>query len=206
MKVEIPKYQQIAADIAAKIAYGEYQEDEKIYVRSSLVSQYGVSFETARRAVNVLADMKIVEITKGSGVVIKSRKRAADFINKFDSVTQMNDLKKSILDNLEKQISQSYSLKEMVSDLMYKTERFRSVNLFSPFEIKITEKASCLGQCIAESQFWHNTAATIISIQHGDKMIISPGPYAVFSAGDIIYYVGNEECHERVRTFLYPKK
>lgn len=203
MKIDIPKYQQIAADIAAKIAYGDYLEGEKIYVRSALASQYGVSSETARRAVCVLSDMKIVEITKGSGVLIKSRKLAMDFINKFDSVNQMSELKKDILSNIEQQITQSTNLKTMVSELMYKTERFRIVNPFSPFEIAITEQASCIGQNLSESNFWHNTTATVIAIRRGEEIIISPGPYAIISEGDILYYVGDENCHERVRNFLY---
>ncbi|TCL58383.1 regulatory GntR family protein [Kineothrix alysoides] len=205
MKIDIPKYQQIAADIAAKIAYGDYLEGEKIYVRSSLASQYGVSSETARRAVCVLSDMKIVEITKGSGVLIKSRKLAMDFINKFDSVSQMSELKKHILNSIEQQITQSTELKTMVTELMYKTERFRVVNPFSPFEIAITEHASYIGQNLSESNFWHNTAATVIAIRRGEQIIISPGPYAVITEGDILYYVGDENCHERVKNFLYSK-
>ncbi len=204
MKIDIPRYQQIAADIAVKIACGEYPENEKIYVRSALASQYGVSFETARRAVSVLADMKIVEIIKGSGVLIKSKKRAEDFINKFDSVSQMSDLKKGILDRVNQQIHQSEELKSMVCDLIYKTERFRVVNPFSPFETEITKQASSLGQNLSESQFWHNTSATIIAIRRGEEIIISPGPYAVITEGDILYYVGDENCHERVKNFLYP--
>ena len=47
MKVTIPRYQQIAADVAAKIVEGYYSEGEKIYVRSSLSSQYGVSSENS---------------------------------------------------------------------------------------------------------------------------------------------------------------
>ena len=35
----IPKYQQIAADIAYKIVDGTYQEGRKIYARSSIGSQ-----------------------------------------------------------------------------------------------------------------------------------------------------------------------
>lgn len=205
MKIDIPKYQQIAADIATKIACGDYAEGEKIYVRSALSSQYGVSSETARRAVYVLSDMKIVEITKGSGVLIKSRKLAVDFINKFDSVSQMSELKKHILNNIEGQITQSAELKTMVSELMYMTERFRVVNPFSPFEISITQEASYIGQNLSESNFWHNTTATIIAIRRGEEIIISPGPYAVISLGDILYYVGDENCHERVRSFLYSK-
>lgn len=206
MKIDIPKYQQIAADIAAKISCGDYPEGEKIHVRSSLASQYGVSSETARRAVCVLADMKIVEITKGSGVLIKSKKKATDFINKFDSISQMSDLKKKIINSLDNQIKQSTALKDMVSELMYKTERFRSVNPFSPFEIDITEQASYIGQSLSENNFWHNTTATIIAIRRGEDIIISPGPYAIISVGDILYYVGDENCHQRVRNFLYPNQ
>ena len=107
MKIDVPKYQQIAADIAAKISDGDYSEGEKIHIRSSLASQYGVSSETARRAVCVLEDMKIVEITKGSGVLIKSRKKAEAFRAKYDSIRQMNDLKKNIVNILDHQVSQS---------------------------------------------------------------------------------------------------
>ncbi len=204
MKIAIPRYQQIAADIAAKIACGEYAEGEKIYVRSALASQYGVSSETARRAICVLSDMKIVETTKGSGVVIKSRRLASDFITRFDSVSQMSDLKKRITNSLDEQIKHSLEFKAMVEDLMYKTERFRTVNPFSPFEMEITEEASHIGRNLSESNFWHNTSATIIAIGRGEDIIISPGPYAILTAGDILYYVGDENCHERVRNFLYP--
>jgi K+/H+ antiporter YhaU regulatory subunit KhtT len=204
MKIEIPKYQQIAADIAAKIACGDYVEGEKIYVRSALASQYGVSSETARRAICVLSDMKIVETTKGSGVVIKSRRLASDFISKFDSVSQMNDLKKRITNSIDEQIKHSLKFKAMVEDLMYKTERFRTVNPFSPFETEITEEAAHIGHNLSESNFWHNTLATIIAIGRGEEIIISPGPYAILSVGDVLYYVGDENCHERVRNFLYP--
>lgn len=203
MKIDIPKYQQIAADIAAKIAHGEYPEGQKIHVRSSLASQYGVSSETARRAVSVLADMKIVDVSKGSGVLIVSQKMASDFIARFNSVRQMNDLKGQILNMLNKQIEQNLEIKSMINDLMYKTERFRALNPFSPFEIEITAEASAIGQSISDTNFWHNTTATIIAIKRGEHMIISPGPYAVLTPGDILYYIGDENCHERVRNFLY---
>lgn len=206
MKIDIPKYQQIAADIAARIAFGELAEGERIYVRSALASQYGVSFETARRAISLLSDIKIVETTKGSGVLIKSRKKAIEFVNRFDSTTQMNDLKRNILQNVEQQIAKSMDLKEMVTDLMYKTERFHAVNPFTPFEIEITEHASCLGLNLSESNFWHNTSATVIAIRRGDKIIISPGPYAVIEQGDLIYYVGDENSHDRVKNFIYAEQ
>ncbi|MDD2218338.1 MAG: GntR family transcriptional regulator [Eubacteriales bacterium] len=204
MKIDIPKYQQIAADIAARIALGELPEGERIYVRSALASQYGVSSETARRAICLLADIKIVESFKGSGVLIKSRKKATEFVNRFDSTIQMNDLKKDILNNVEQQIAKNAELKEMVTELMYKTERFHAVNPFVPFEIEITDKASCIGKNLSETNFWHNTSATVIAIRRTEKTIISPGPYALLEVGDILYYVGDENSHSRVKNFIYP--
>ena len=118
MKIDIPRYQQIAADIAAKIACGDYAEGQKIYVRSSLASRYGVSTETARRAVSVLADMKIVDVSKGSGVIITSQKKAVDFVLKYNSISRMSDLKKRIMDNLKNQIERNNQMQSMLDDLM----------------------------------------------------------------------------------------
>lgn len=205
MKIDIPRYQQIAADIAAKIACGDYAEGQKIYVRSSLASRYGVSTETARRAVSVLADMKIVDVSKGSGVIITSQKKAVDFVLKYNSISRMSDLKKRIMDNLKNQIEQNNQMQSMLDDLMYKTERFRTANPFSPFDIEITDKASVIGLSISDTNFWHNTTATIIAIRRGEEIIISPGPYAVISKGDILYYIGDETSNDRVRNFLYMK-
>ncbi|PXV89209.1 regulatory GntR family protein [Lachnotalea glycerini] len=203
MKIAIPRYQQIAADVATKIAQGYYLEGEKFYVRSSLASQYGVSSETARRAICILSDMKIVESTKGSGVLIKSKEKAVEFIHRFNNINQMSDLKEEILSNLEQQIEHSSQLKILVSEFMYKTERFQAVHPFTPFEIEVTDKAKHIGESISDLRFWHNTTATIIAIRRGEQIIISPGPYAIITLGDIIYYVGDENCHERVNNFLY---
>ena len=48
-KEELPRYQLIACDVASKIASGVYPSGAKLYARSALASQYGVSSETARR-------------------------------------------------------------------------------------------------------------------------------------------------------------
>ena len=63
IRIVSPVYQQIATDIASKIASGHYQVGEKIYARSVLASQYGVSAETARRAIAILADVDIVAVS-----------------------------------------------------------------------------------------------------------------------------------------------
>lgn len=204
MKIVSPVYQQIAADIASKIANGYYEVGEKMYARSVLASQYGVSSETARRAICILSDMEIVDATKGSGVIIKSSENAIKFVKQHDDIKTVNDLKNDILSSLERQKKENEYLKEHLSELIDKTDRFKSINPFVPFEIRISRKTPYIEKNIAEINFWHNTTATIIAIKRNDCLEMSPGPYAVLHENDIFYFVGDENCYERVNNFLYP--
>ncbi|MEM1483850.1 GntR family transcriptional regulator [Oscillospiraceae bacterium PP1C4] len=203
VKIVSPRYQQIAADVAAKIAGGHYSVGEKIYARSSLASQYGVSSETARRAICILSDMGIVSSTKGSGVVILSSEKAVKFVSQYTDIQTVNDLKKEILDSVERQEQENKHLKEQLYQLIDKTDRFKAINPFIPFEICIQHNAQYIGKTIAEINFWHNTMATIVAIKRGDSLLMSPGPYAILMEHDIFYFVGDENCLERVTGFLY---
>lgn len=204
IRIVSPIYQQIATDIASKIASGHYEVGEKIYARSVLASQYGVSAETARRAIAILSDMEIVDTTKGSGVIIKSAENAIKFIRQYNDVKTVNDLRNEILDKLELQKKENDSLKEQIIKLLDKTDRFKSINPFLPFEIRIFKETPYLEKNIAEINFWHNTSATVICIKRNGCLEMSPGPYAVLRENDILYFVGDEDCYERVNKFLYP--
>lgn len=204
IRIVSPVYQQIATDIASKIASGYYEIGEKIYARSVLASQYGVSAETARRAIAILADMEIVDATKGSGVIIKSTENAIRFIRQYNDVKTVNDLRNNILTKLEEQKKENDLLEKQIIELLDKTDRFKSINPFIPYEIGITNKTPYLEKNIAEINFWHNTAATIICIKRNGCLEMSPGPYAILRENDIFYFVGDENCYERVNKFLYP--
>ena len=204
-KTTSPRYKQIAIDIAGKIVDKHYGVGEKIYARSSLASQYGVSSETARRAICILTDLDIVETTKGSGVLIKSYEKAAQFIHQYTDIETINDLKKDILASVDRQINEMNYFNQTVSKIIDKIDRFRSSNLLSPYEIEITSNTPHLNKTISELNFWHNTNATIVAIKRDNSIIMSPGPYMAFLANDIIYYVGDEKSSERVHTFIYPE-
>lgn len=204
IKIVSPVYQQIAADIASKIANGHYEVGEKIYARSVLASQYGVSSETARRAICILSDMDIVDTNKGSGVIIKSSENAIKFVRQYDDVKTVNDLKNDILNSLERQKEENDYLKEHLLELIDKTDRFKSINPFIPFEINISKKTPYIDKTVAEINFWHNTSATIVCIKRNGCLEMSPGPYAVLRENDIFYFMGDENCYERVNKFLYP--
>ena len=69
------QYLQIALDLATRIAQGELAEGSRIYGRSVLASEYGVSPETIRKALRLLADMKVVDVKPQSGAVVLSADR-----------------------------------------------------------------------------------------------------------------------------------
>ncbi|WP_346931084.1 TrkA C-terminal domain-containing protein [Clostridium sp.] len=204
IKITSPRYQQIAADVAAKIVDGHYKVGDKIYARSSLASQYGVSSETARRAICVLSDLNIVDTSKGSGVTIKSYENAIKFIKQYNDISTISNLKQDIIDSVDRQKKEIKFLYGCLSDLIDKTDRFRSVNPFTPFQIEITSATPYINKSVSDINFWHNTSATIIAIRRNDSLLMSPGPYAIFQENDIFYFVGDENCMERVKKFIYP--
>lgn len=204
-KSTIPVYQQIATDIASKIVDKQYSVGDKIYTRSSIASQYGVSSETARRAISILSDLEIVGAIKGSGVIIKSYEKAVAFVRQYHDIQTINNLKKEILDSVGRQAKETEQLVSSISALIEKTDRFRSINPFVPFEIRITSECLYLNKNIQEMNFWHNTAATIIAIQRKGELLVSPGPLAVFLPEDLLFFIGDENCLDRVKNFIFPE-
>lgn len=206
IKIITPRYQKIAADVATKIVENHYKVGERIYTRSSLASQYGVSPETARRAIAILADLKIVETVKGSGVTILSQENAAQFVKQFKDVKSAAALKKEIIQKLDSQMKESKALKDSITEFMDRVEKVKTINPFVPFEAVIEAPSMCIGKSLSDVNFWHNTTATIVGILHEDVLLMSPGPYAVLYEGDTIYYVGDENAQMRVEEFIRTKE
>lgn len=197
-----PVYQQIAIDLANRIASGEIEVGTKMHGRSTLAGQYNVSPETIRRAVILLEDMNIVEVAQGSGILVRSKEEAFKFIEKFKSKESISSIKKDIEHVINKKIKLEEELSTYVDKLIDLSERFKSSNPFAPLEIEIPNDSKIVDKTIAEVNFWQNTGATIIGIRRGNSLILSPGPYATFMEGDIYIMVGEEGTYERVKTFL----
>lgn len=198
-----PVYQKIAIDIANRIVAGDFSIGDKLYGRSSLASHYNASPETIRRAMILLNDMDIVEVTKGSGILIKSVDNCLKFIDKFKDISSMNSFKKEILDLQDEKNVLETKIEGIINELIDYSNRFTSTNPFVPFEFEIHKGLDIIGKTISESKFWQNTSATIIGIRRRGNLILSPGPYAIFEEGDIFVAIGDEESYYRIKKFLY---
>ncbi len=205
-KTAIPRYQQIAVEVASRIANGEYQEGEKIYARSSLASQYSVSPETARRAICILSDLGIVSTEKGNGIIIRSQKKASEYIQQNGKRQTIDTIKENLLKSVSRQKLEMEYLNDCLKDLIGASAHFRSMNPFMPFEIRITKECNYLNKTVTEIQFWQRTGATVIAVSRNDIIIKSPGPYVALSEHDTIYFITQDDTADRVKEFLYSSK
>jgi len=205
MPVVVPKYQEIAADFAEKLVGGEFAVGEKIYARSTLASTYGVSSETARRALAVLADLGVLEVSGGSGAVILSIDKAADFLRSFRNAATVESLKDELLQRIRRQREELDLFAQNVTALADKAEKLRADNPFIPYRVTVPHNSPRLGKTLGELNFWHHTGATVVAIGSGDELHLSPGPHADVQANCVIYYIGTGDCAARVRAFLSPE-
>lgn len=203
-KVALPRYQQIAVAIAERIVENRYQVGQKIHARSTLASNFNVSPETARKAINVLVDLEIMDVRHGSGAYIASKEKAQAFVEQYQDVQSIQEIRQDILDSVERQQQELDNFSDLLNTLVQQTKKVHHMSPFVPFELQLTEQAQHLEKSINELNVWQATGATIIAIQTTEELFLSPGPYAKFSAGNTIYFVGNELALQRMTNFFYP--
>lgn len=199
---EAPVYQKIAIDIAKKIINGKYSLGEKLSGRSTLATEYRVSPETIRKSVYILKEFDILNISKGSGIEIKSIENAIRYMEQYGESQTINSIKKDIHDWIKRQKKENEKLLNSITKLLEITDKFEAVNPFTPLAIRITPSMNFIGKTSAEVMFWNHTGATIFAIKHGEKTILSPGPQTVFQEGDILYFIGDEQSYDRVKNFF----
>ena len=199
------RYQQIAVEMAEKIAEGWYQVGEKITARSTIATSFGVSPETARKALQILVDMGIVSIRQGSGAYIKSREKAQMFFERFSETVSIVQTKRAITEAIQKQRSDLDHLNELLDDLVALTKRDHNTMYIIPHDMRLDENCNFIGKTIGELTLWQQTGATIVAVRRGRKTVFSPGPYEQLQAGDVILFVGNDSTRQRMLNLFNAK-
>lgn len=197
-----PVYMQIALDIALRISRGEIKEKTKLYGRSVLASQYGVSPETIRRAVKILEDVKIVKTLESKGSVVLSKEKAKEYVNKFSEQNDIRAKQRRLKELLNEHEKLSQEINEIASSIVRINEHFTTNLPFTTYEEVIPETSPLIGKTLGEVRFWQQTSATVIAIRRGDKIILSPGSYATLMAKDAIIYIGDTKSVDAVISFI----
>lgn len=203
-KVTMPRYQQVAIEISERIASGQYRVGEKIHARSTLANTFGVSPETARKAVNVLVDLGIMEAKHGSGTIVSSKIKAEELLSQHRDIQSIQEIKQDVFQSIETQKQEFDNMAQKIERLIQQTKKMNQVSPFIPAELVLTDEASHLEKSISELNLWHETAATVVAISHADELLLSPGPYAKLQAGDCLYFVGDEYAKQKMFNYFYP--
>lgn len=204
--IDAPIYSKIALDVASRIATGEIPEGDRINGRSTLAGEYNVSPETIRRAMRLLEDMEVVSVTQGSGVFVKSKQKAHQYIERFRNVEMVGSLRNEIRKLMDQK--QLLEIKEMetVDKIIEYSDRLKHTNPFNPIEVEIPSGCHIIGHTIWDTKFWQNTGATIVAIRREGALLLSPGPYALFHEGDSIFVIGDMGVLDRIHKYIYESK
>ena len=196
------RYQQIAVEVSEKIAEGWYKVGDKITVRSTIATTFGVSPETARKAMQILVDLGIVTVRQGSGTYVKSREKAQIFFERFRNTVSIAQIRESILLAISKQRHDLENLSNLLDDLVAKTNRDHNMTYLEPHDMKIDEQCNFLGHTIGELKIWQQTGATIVAVKRNGSLHLSPGPYEQIQSGDILLFVGDDLSRQRMLNFF----
>lgn len=197
-----PVYAQIALDVALRITRGELRENTKVYGRSVMASEYGVSPETIRRAMKLLSDMEIVSILRNSGVLVLSSEKAGRYVKQFSAHNDIRTHQRELNQLLQKQSDIGLQIADVAGAIVRINEKFTTTAPFPKYEIAVPADCPLIGKNLSELKFWQQTGATVIAIRRGDTIFLSPGPYASLEDKDVLMFVGGANCADAVEAFL----
>lgn len=197
------QYLQIAVDVATRVANGDLEEGCRLFGRSMMASEYSVSPETIRRALRLLADMKVIDVKPQSGAVVLSRDNAKRYIENFGENADSRALRRQMHEILEEYSDLNHRLADVSAALIQSRETFASAAEPLPnYEVSIPPDSPLIGKSIGTLKFWQSTGGTIVAIRRRQKVILSPGPYAELYDGDVIVLVGPPAAAEAARKFV----
>lgn len=198
-----PAYQKISRILIDRIASGYYQEGQKLFIRSDITSEFKVSPETARKAVNYLVKLGIMHTYQGSGTVVASKNRALQYLKNNKDEIVIDQLHAEIAQSLSEQQSQWKNFQDKVTQLIDYSYQMKLNNPFNPFEIYLDEQAKHLGESIASLNLWQQTQATLVAIDRDSQLLLSPDPAIILHEKDVLYFIGEPRTITLVKQVFY---
>lgn len=186
-----PRYLEIAIDIAARIARNDLKKGQRLSGRSILSSEYGVSPETIRRSVSLLEEKGVVEVANNYGVIVGSKSKAIKYLESFDSVQDVSQLKIQLATLMAKRAEIDVEINDVIDRIVDLSGRFTFSDPMKRFEFMVGDKSILANKSLKETSFYQLTQMTLVAIQNGKEMILSPGPDAIILPGSILSVVGH---------------
>lgn len=194
------RYEEIAQDLARRIAQGDLAEGTRILGRSSLAGTYQVSPETIRRAVAILYERGIVQSVAGSGIRVLSRYAAMEFV---ESLSARNSLEEGARE-LRHLLKQRRQLDEQIDSALDRVLSQATAAVASRHveEVAVKEGSLVVGQSLGDIRLRSRTGATAVAVSRGDADYFSPPADMLLQEGDVITVIGSDTARHRARQLL----
>ncbi len=197
----LPRYEEIALDLAEEVARGEIKVGEKLTGRSGLAGRFKVSPETIRRSVALLHAQGVLRSVPGSGIRVESREAAVRYVQESEEALALLNLETEVRGLLEERRQLDDRLSQAIGKLVRATQG--SVQTMRHVvEIEVPEASPLVGRSLQEAGLREKTGVTVIGIARRGEELFSPNPAQRIEAEDILIVVGSEEAKEGLRRLM----
>lgn len=197
----LPRYEEIAMDIASRVTTGEYRRGDRLFGRSSLAGLYKVSPETIRRAVALLHSRGVVRAVAGSGIVVESEGAASRYLEESKMGAALLELEEEI----ERLLGERKALEARLEEAIVKVLHYTSGTITTMRhveEVMIPADSALVGKTLGGADLRNNTGATVIGIARQGEEIFSPDPSMPIRVQDLLIVVGSTEAKDRLRALV----
>lgn len=194
------RYEEIAQDLAQRIAQGELVEGSRVLGRSSLAGTYQVSPETIRRAVAILHERGIVQSVAGSGIRVLSQIAAAEFMESLRTRNTLEEGARELRALLKQRREMDAHIEEALDRLL--TQATGALSSRHVDEVTIRSGSWAVGRSLQEIRLRSRTGATAIAVTRDEVDHFSPPIDMVLAQSDVVTIVGDEASRSRARALL----
>ncbi len=196
----LSRYEEIAYLIAKRIVSGNIKENEKLRGRSLLSSEYNVSSETIRKAMQLLSNYNVVSVKERSGIYVSSILDARAYIKHFEHTRSNKNIVKETEHLLNEQAKINQQLEKKFKQIVNTYEK--DVFPFSYFTCEIPNNSLHLGQSFESLKIYDNTKGLIIAYEKEGDLYQIPDPKTIIESGMTLYILGDKKVKEQTIKYL----
>jgi len=196
----VSRYEEIAYLIAKRIVSGDIKENDKLRGRSLLSSEYNVSSETVRKAVQLLSNYNVVSVKERSGIYVSSMSHAKEYIKHFEHHRSNKNIVIETKHLLEQSFKINQQLEKKFKQIVNTYEK--DVFPFQYFTIDIPESSNIIGHTLESLNFYDHTGGMIFAIEYEGILSQVPSPKTVLKAEMTLYILGDKEVKSKSNEYL----
>lgn len=197
----LSRYEEIAVDVASRIAQREWREGQRLFGRSSLAGLYKVSPETIRRAVALLHSHGVVNAVAGSGVLVHSLAAAQQYLAEAHLDAELRGLAEEVNELLTERRTLDERLSVAIDRLLHQTSgalnTVRHVD-----EYVVADDSPLVGQTLVSADLRTRTGITVIGVARKGEEMFSPDPRMPLEPGDLLIVIGSDSAKALLRALL----